>query len=178
VVEILAAYSHTTQAVDLRFCVSTPTRDQCPETKPATTAPWSLRKRLSDDMIQAMTCAYGAGATARELAATYDLSLSSIKRHLRTAGVRRPPPTGQSEKATLAATYPQPLMPGAPRTLRHEQTFRVQQSGRNVNRRVYSGKALGPTAVPRSWCESEDGEGPVHAACGPSGGFGDIGASG
>jgi hypothetical protein len=34
------------------------------------------------------------------------------------------------------------------------------------------------TAVPRSRCESEDGEGPVHAASGPSGGFGDVGASG
>jgi hypothetical protein len=31
------------------------------------------------------------------------------------------------------------------------------------------------TAVPRSLCESEDGEGPVHGACGPSGGLGDVG---
>ena len=34
------------------------------------------------------------------------------------------------------------------------------------------------TVVPRSLCESEDGEGPVHGACGPSGGFGDVGAPG
>jgi hypothetical protein len=38
-----------------------------------------------------MACAYRTGATARELAITYDLSLSSVKRLLRTAGIRRAP---------------------------------------------------------------------------------------
>jgi serine/threonine protein kinase len=42
------------------------------------------------------------------------------------------------------------------------------------------GSAVSPpaTVVPRSCCESEDGEGSVHSACCPSGGFGDVGASG
>src|SRR5258707_4534107 len=34
------------------------------------------------------------------------------------------------------------------------------------------------TAVPRSLCEAEDGEWPVHGPAGPPGGFGDIGAAG
>jgi hypothetical protein len=89
VVEVLTAYSHSVQAVDLRFCVLTATRDQRPETKLASTAPWSLRERLSENVIRAMVCAYRAGVTARELAATHDLSLSSVKRLLRTAQVRK-----------------------------------------------------------------------------------------
>jgi DNA-binding transcriptional regulator LsrR (DeoR family) len=40
-------------------------------------------------MIQAMAFAYRAGATARELAVTHDLSLSSVKRLLRTAKARK-----------------------------------------------------------------------------------------
>lgn len=106
-VEVLAAYSHSAQTVDLQLCVLTATRDQRPETKSATTAPWSLRERLSEDMVQAMACAYRAGATARELAAAHDLSPSSVKRLLRIAGVRRTSPTRLSTKATpTAATCP------------------------------------------------------------------------
>lgn len=40
-------------------------------------------------MIQAMACAYRAGATARELAVAHDLSLSSVKRLLRTTKARK-----------------------------------------------------------------------------------------
>jgi hypothetical protein len=36
-----------------------------------------------------MACAYRAGATARELAVAHDLSLSSVKRLLRTAKARK-----------------------------------------------------------------------------------------
>jgi hypothetical protein len=50
--------------------------------------------------------AYRAGATARDLAIAHDLRLSSVKRLLRIAGVRRTPPTRQSEKVMLAATHP------------------------------------------------------------------------
>jgi hypothetical protein len=103
-VELLTAYSHSAQAADLRICVLTATQAQRPETKSATTTPWSLRERLSDDVIQAMECAYRAGATARDLAVAHDLSLSSVKRLLRIAGVRRTPPTRQSEKAMSAST--------------------------------------------------------------------------
>jgi hypothetical protein len=79
----------TVQAADLQICVLTATRNQQPEIKSATTAPWSLRERLSDDVIQAMAFAYRAGATGRELAVAHDLSLSSVKRLLRTAKTRK-----------------------------------------------------------------------------------------
>ena len=104
--ELLTAYSHTTQATDLHICVLAATRNRRPETKSTTTTPWSLRERLSDDVIRAMAYAYRAGATARDLAVAHDLSLSSVKRLLRTAGVRRTPPTRQSEKAMPAAPHP------------------------------------------------------------------------
>jgi hypothetical protein len=105
-VEILTTYSHSTQAADLRICVLAVTQNRRPWAESATTTPWSLRERLSDDMIRAMACAYRAGATARDLAIAHDLSLSSIKRLLRIAGVRRTPPTRQSEKAVSAVTRP------------------------------------------------------------------------
>jgi hypothetical protein len=94
-VELLAAYSHTAQAADLHICVLVATGNRRSETKLITTTPWSLRERLSDDVIQAMACAYRAGATARDLAIAiaHDLSLSSVKRLLRIAGVHRTPPT-------------------------------------------------------------------------------------
>jgi hypothetical protein len=88
-VELLTAYSHSAQAADLHICVLAGTRNQRPETKSTTTTAWSLRERLSDETIRAMTCAYRAGATARDLAVTHNLSLSSVKRLLRAAGVRR-----------------------------------------------------------------------------------------
>jgi hypothetical protein len=47
-----------------------------------------LRERLSEDVIRAMAYAYRAGATAHDLAAAHDLSLSSVKRLLRSAGPR------------------------------------------------------------------------------------------
>jgi hypothetical protein len=89
VVELLAAYSHTTQAADLQICVPRTTRDQRPAAESATTAPWSLCERLSDEVIRAMARAYRAGATARELAVAHDLSLSRVKRLLRTANARK-----------------------------------------------------------------------------------------
>ena len=104
--ELLAAYSHSAQAADLHICVLAATRNRRPETESATMAPRSLRERLSEDVIQAMACAYRAGATTRDLAVAHDLSLSSVKRLLRAAGVRRTPPTRQSKKAMPAATHP------------------------------------------------------------------------
>jgi len=105
-VEVLASYSHTVHTADLQACVLAATRDQRPETEPATTAPWSLRERLSDDVVRAMACAYRTGTTARELAVAHDLSLSSVKRLLRIAGVRRTPSIRQSERAMPAVTRP------------------------------------------------------------------------
>jgi hypothetical protein len=40
-------------------------------------------------MIRAMAYAYRAGATARDFAVTHDLSLSSVKRLLRTTKTRK-----------------------------------------------------------------------------------------
>jgi len=105
-VELLTSYSPTTQAADLHICVLAATRSRRPETKSTTTTPWSLRERLSDDMIQALAHAYRAGATARDLAIAHDLSLSSVKRLLLTACVRRTPPTRLAMKATPVATHP------------------------------------------------------------------------
>jgi hypothetical protein len=105
-VEILTAYSHTARAADLHICVLTARQDQRPATESAAVTPWSLRERISDDVIRALACAYRAGATTRDLAVAHDLSLSSVKRLLRTAGVRRTPPTRQSKKAMPAATHP------------------------------------------------------------------------
>jgi hypothetical protein len=105
-VEILTSYSHTTQAADLHICVLAATRNRRPETKSTTTTPWSLRERLSDDVIRAMAYAYRAGATARDLAVAHDLSLSSVKRLLRIASVRRTPSTRRSTSARPTTTYP------------------------------------------------------------------------
>src|SRR5262249_13540212 len=102
----LTSYSHSTQAADLQVCILAATRKRRPATESATTTPWSLRERLSEGTIRAMACAYRAGATARDLAAAHDLSLSSVKRLLRIAGVPRRPPIRQSTKATPTATHP------------------------------------------------------------------------
>lgn len=85
--ELLASYSHTVQAADLQTCLLTATQEQRPDAEPARTAPWSLRERLSDDVIEAMGCAYRAGTTALELATAHKISLSSVKRLLRAARV-------------------------------------------------------------------------------------------
>jgi hypothetical protein len=72
------------QAADLRICVLTATQNQRSETKSPARHRGVFAEGLSDDMIRAMAYASRAGATARELAVTLDLSLSSVKRLLRT----------------------------------------------------------------------------------------------
>lgn len=52
--------------------------------RPATRQVWSLSKRLSDAQRLAIVDAYRSGATATRLAAIHDLSLSSLKRILRS----------------------------------------------------------------------------------------------
>ena len=87
--EVLTAYSHSAQAADLRRChtaaLTSPTR--APE--PSVQRPWSLRDRLDERDIAELITAYRNGATAASLAATHGMSLSSVKRLLHTAGVRR-----------------------------------------------------------------------------------------
>ena len=68
--------------------------------------PWSVRERLDERDITELLSAYRNGATAASLATTHSLSLTSVKRLLRTAGVRRAPSTRGSEKATPTTTYP------------------------------------------------------------------------
>ena len=46
---------------------------------------WSLSDRLEEAQRLAIVDAYRSGATAARLAATHDLSLSSLKRILRSA---------------------------------------------------------------------------------------------
>ncbi len=74
--------------------------------RPNTQRPWSLRERLDEREIAKLITAYRNGATAASLATTHDVSLRSIKRLLRTAGVRHAPSTRGSGKATPTTTYP------------------------------------------------------------------------
>ena len=60
--------------------------------------PWSVRERLDERDITELITAYRNGATAASLASTHSVSLSSVKRLLRTAGARRTPSTRGSEK--------------------------------------------------------------------------------
>jgi len=74
--------------------------------RPSAKRPWNLRERLDQSEIAELITAYRNGATAASLAAARGVSLSSVKRLLHTAGVRRTPPTPQSTKATPTATHP------------------------------------------------------------------------
>ncbi|HZS23139.1 MAG TPA: hypothetical protein VFA63_19380 [Pseudonocardiaceae bacterium] len=56
---------------------------------PSAKRPWSLRERLNEREIAELITAYRNGATAACLATTHGVSLSSVKRLLRTTGVRR-----------------------------------------------------------------------------------------
>jgi hypothetical protein len=71
--------------------------------------PWSLRERLDEGDIAELITAYRKSTTT--LATTCSVSLASVKRLLRTAGVRRAPSTRRSEKARPTTTYPSPLVP-------------------------------------------------------------------
>lgn len=83
--EVLAAYSHSGQASDLHICFHEASVKQRPKRRPATRQAWSLTDRINDAQRLAIVDAYRSGATAARLAATHDLSLSSLKRILRSA---------------------------------------------------------------------------------------------
>ena len=104
--EILAAYSHSVQAVDLRICHTAVLTSAVRAARPSTKRPWSLRERLDEREIAELITAYHDGATTASLATTHGVSPSSIKRLLHTAGARRAPSTRGSEKATSTTTYP------------------------------------------------------------------------
>jgi hypothetical protein len=88
-VEVLTAYSHTAQPVDLQRCGNTRRSDLVSVAQSASTRPWSLRDRLDDRTRADLIAAYRAGTTAASLATTHGLSPRSVKRMLAAAGVRR-----------------------------------------------------------------------------------------
>jgi hypothetical protein len=104
-VELLATYSHSVQATDLHLChtmvLASPERAARPRAK----RPWSLRERLDEHELAELITSYRNGDTAASLATTHGVSLSSVKRLLHTAGVRRTPSTRGSTKATPTTTY-------------------------------------------------------------------------
>jgi hypothetical protein len=87
-VELLTAYSHSTQAADLRLCHTVALASPARTPRPTATCPWSLRERLTERDIAELITAYRDGATATSLAATHDVSLRSVKRLLHAAGIR------------------------------------------------------------------------------------------
>jgi hypothetical protein len=84
------------------MALASPVRTPRPSAKP----PWTLRDRLDERDVAKLITAYRNGATAASLAIAHAVSLSSVKRLLHTAGVRRVPSTRGSTKATPTATYP------------------------------------------------------------------------
>jgi DNA invertase Pin-like site-specific DNA recombinase len=50
---------------------------------------WRVRDRLTDDDVERLIAEYLAGSPKRELAARYELGLTSVKNLLRKHGVRR-----------------------------------------------------------------------------------------
>jgi predicted DNA binding protein len=88
-VEVLVAYSHSAQTSELRLCIQDASVNQRPRRRPVTRQAWSLNDRLSEAQLRAIVYAYVSGATAARLADTYGLSLSSLKRILRSAGATK-----------------------------------------------------------------------------------------
>jgi ribulose 1,5-bisphosphate carboxylase large subunit-like protein len=94
------------QAADLRLCRTAVLTSPARGPRLSVKRPWSLRERLDERDIAKLITAYRDGATAASLAATHGVSPRSVKRLLRTAGVRRISATRQVTKATPVATHP------------------------------------------------------------------------
>jgi hypothetical protein len=88
-VEVLAAYSHLVQTSDLRLCLQGASVSRRSKRRSADKQPWSLSDRIDEAQRLSIADAYRSGTTAARLAATYDLSLSSVKRILRSAKATR-----------------------------------------------------------------------------------------
>jgi transposase-like protein len=50
---------------------------------------WSMRDRFSAEDLQAMVDLYSSGATAKQVAETFGIGLTSVKRVLRDHGTRK-----------------------------------------------------------------------------------------
>jgi hypothetical protein len=61
--------------------------------RPSAKRPWSLRERLDERETAELITAYRNGTTAASLATAHGVSLTSVKRLLRTARIRRTTPT-------------------------------------------------------------------------------------
>ena len=103
--ELLACYSHSVQATDLQLCHTVALAGPERTARPRAKRPWSLCERLDEREIAELITAYRNGATTASLAAAHGVSLSSVKRLLRTAGIRRTSSTRGSAKARPTATY-------------------------------------------------------------------------
>ena len=100
--ELLAAYSHSAQAANLRLCHTVALTSPVRAARPSTKRPWSFRERLDEREITQLITAYRNGATTASLAAVHGLSLSSVKRLLHIAGVRR---TSSARRATKSFNF-------------------------------------------------------------------------
>jgi hypothetical protein len=88
-VEVLTAYSHTTQLADLRRWVSIRPSEVVPSLHSTPKRPWSLRDRLDECTRADLIAAYLGGTSAASLATMHELSPRSVKRLLAAVGVRR-----------------------------------------------------------------------------------------
>ncbi|MGH3806364.1 MAG: hypothetical protein ACRDRU_06970 [Pseudonocardiaceae bacterium] len=105
-VEVLAAYSHSTQAAELQLCHAVALTNPVRASGPSPKRLWSLRDRLDEREMAELITGYHNSATAASLAAAHGVSLSSVKRLLRNAGVRRTQSARRSTKVTPTTTYP------------------------------------------------------------------------
>ncbi|MGH3965433.1 MAG: hypothetical protein ACRDRY_19605 [Pseudonocardiaceae bacterium] len=94
------------RALDLRLCHTVALTSPVRAAKPSAQRPWNLRERLDEREITELITAYRDGATAASLATAHSVSLSSVKRLLHSADVRRAPSTRESTEATPTATHP------------------------------------------------------------------------
>lgn len=62
---------------------------------------WSVRDRFSTEDFQAMGDFYKSGATARQVAETFGIGLTSVKRVLRDHGVHKRAAVGQHRTPTM-----------------------------------------------------------------------------
>ena len=92
--EVLKAYSHPAQLHDLRKIwevVHDGQPDEPDDRNEAASrrSQWSMVDRLSPADVQAIIDAYHAGMIAKDVAAKFQISLSSVRRLLRKHGARR-----------------------------------------------------------------------------------------
>jgi hypothetical protein len=74
------------QASDLQLCRTVVLASPERTARPDAMRPWSVRERLDERDITELITAYRNGATAASLATTHSVSLSSVKRLLRSRG--------------------------------------------------------------------------------------------